>query len=88
MAPAGVIMAMAGQAMQPQVRAFGMGMFFTVYYAIMWITPPVAGAILDATGNPQGPLWLTMILFAAVVPLGMAFQFFKGATVIGKERKV
>ncbi len=88
MAPAGVIMAMAGQAMRPQVRAFGMGIFFAVYYAIMWITPPVAGAILDATTNPQSPLWLAMILFAVVVPLGIAFQFFKGAPVIGQERKV
>ncbi len=74
--------------MRPQVRAFGMGMFFTVYYAIMWITPPVAGAILDATGNPQGPLWLAMILFAVVVPLGIAFQFLKCAPVTGQERKV
>ena len=88
MAPAGVIMAMAGQAMRPQVRAFGMGMFFTVYYATMWITPPVAGAILDATGNPQGPLWLAMILFAVVVPLGIAFQFLKCAPVTGQEEKV
>lgn len=88
MAPAGVIMAMAGQAMRPQVRAFGMGMFLTVYYAIMWITPPVAGAILDATDNPQRPLWLAMILFFAVVPLGFAFQFFRGAPVVGQERKV
>jgi predicted MFS family arabinose efflux permease len=88
MAPAGVIMAMAGQAMRPQVRAFGMGIFFTVYYAIMWITPPVAGAILDATGKPQGPLWLAMILFAAVVPLGIAFQFFKDAPMMGQEGKV
>lgn len=88
MAPAGVIMAMAGQAMRPQVRAFGMGIFFTIYYAIMWITPPVAGAILDATGNPQGPLYLAMILFAVVVPLGIAFQFFKGAPMMIQERKV
>ncbi|MEM6311215.1 MAG: MFS transporter [Pseudomonadota bacterium] len=88
MAPAGVIMAMAGQAMRPQVRAFGMGMFFTVYYAIMWITPPIAGAILDATGNPQGPLWLAMILFALVVPLGIAFQFLNDTPKMGQERKV
>ncbi|AEI94770.1 CynX/NimT family MFS transporter [Roseobacter litoralis] len=88
MAPAGVIMAMAGQAMRPQVRAFGMGIFFTVYYAIMLFTPPVAGAILDATGNAQGPMWLAMVLFATVVPLGIAFQFFKGAPMMGQERKV
>jgi MFS family permease len=88
MAPAGVIMAMAGQAMRPQVRAFGMGIFFTVYYAIMWITPPVAGAILDVTGNPQSPLWLAMILFAAVVPFGIAFQFLKGVPMMAQEGKV
>ncbi len=88
MAPAGVIMAMAGQAIRPQVRAFGMGIFFTVYYAIMLVTPPVAGAILDATGNARGPLWLAMILFATVVPLGIAFQFLKGAPLTGQEKTV
>ena len=88
MAPAGVIMAMAGQAMRPQVRAFGMGIFFTVYYAIMLFTPPVAGAILDATGNARGALWLAMILFATVVPLGIAFQYFKSKPLWGQERKV
>ncbi len=79
MAPAGVIMAMAGQAIRPEVRAFGMGLFFTVYFAVMLITPPAAGAILDATGNPQGPMWLAIFLFAAVVPLGLAFEYSKSA---------
>lgn len=88
MAPAGVIMAMAGQAMRPQVRAFGMGIFFTVYYAIMLITPPAAGAILDATGNAQGPIWLAIVLFALVVPLALAFQYFKAAPLVGPEKRV
>jgi len=88
MAPAGVIMAMAGQAMRPQVRAFGMGIFFTVYYAIMLVTPPIAGAILDATKNVQGPIWLAIVMFAAVIPLGLAFQYFKGLPFAGLERKV
>ncbi|WP_425100235.1 CynX/NimT family MFS transporter [Tropicibacter sp. S64] len=77
MAPAGVIMALAGLALRPQVRAFGMGVFFTVYYAIMLATPPAAGAILDATGRAQGPIWLAMVLFAAVVPLAFAFKLIK-----------
>ena len=77
MAPAGVIMAMSGQALRPQIRAFGMGIFFTIYYAIMLVTPPIAGAILDATGSTQGPIWLAIILFASVVPLAIAFQHFK-----------
>lgn len=77
MAPAGVIMAMSGQALRPQVRAFGMGIFFTVYYAIMLVTPPIAGTILDATGSTQGPILLAIILFASVVPFAIAFQHFK-----------
>lgn len=77
MAPAGVIMAMAGHAMRPQVRAFGMGIFFTIYFAMMLITPPIAGTILDATGNPQGPIWLAIVLFASVVPLAIVFQRLK-----------
>ncbi|WP_121629285.1 CynX/NimT family MFS transporter [Tropicibacter alexandrii] len=79
MAPAGVIMAMAGQAMRAEVRAFGMGVFFTVYYAIMLVTPPIAGAILDATGHARGPIWLAILLFALVVPLGLAFRHYKTA---------
>ncbi|MEQ6250200.1 MFS transporter [Sulfitobacter sp. HNIBRBA3233] len=77
MAPAGVIMALAGLALRPEVRALGMGVFFTIYYAIMLATPPAAGAILDATGQPQGPIWLGMILFASVVPCALAFKFIK-----------
>lgn len=88
MAPAGVIMAMAGQAMRPQVRALGMGIFFTVYYAFMLITPPAAGAILDATSDAQGPIWLAIILFACVVPLGIAFQFIKDAPLAGLKKRI
>ncbi len=77
MAPAGVIMAMSGLALRPQVRAFGMGIFFTIYFAIMIAAPPAAGALLDATGETTGPIWLAMALFALVVPLSLAFQFFK-----------
>lgn len=88
MAPAGVIMAMAGQAMRPQVRAFGMGVFFTVYYAIMLVAPPVAGAILDTTGNAQGPIWLAIVLFALVIPLGLLFHHLKKAPLAGLEKRV
>ena len=74
--------------MRPQVRAFGMGVFFTIYYAIMLVTPPVAGAILDATGDAQGPLWLAIILFATVIPLGIAFQIFKATPAAVQKRTV
>jgi 4-hydroxybenzoate polyprenyltransferase len=74
--------------MRPQVRVFGMGIFFTTYYEIMLVTPPVAGAILEATGNLQGPIWLAILLFAAVVPLVAAFQKFKDMPHVGLDRKL
>jgi len=40
MAPAGVIMALAGLALRPQVRAFGMGVFFTIYLSLIHISEP------------------------------------------------
>jgi MFS family permease len=87
MAPAGVIMALSGQALRAEVRAFGMGIFFTVYYAIMLVTPPIAGALRDATGKAQGPIWLAIILFALVVPLSIAFQYFKHPHTLAAQKK-
>jgi predicted MFS family arabinose efflux permease len=80
MAPAGVIMALAGAAMAPERRAFGMGVFFTVYYVIMTAAPPIAGAMFDATGHPQGPLVLGMVLFAGVVPAALIFRHVETAS--------
>lgn len=77
MAPAGVIMSLVGLALRAEVRAFGMGLFFTIYYAIMLVVPPAAGAILDATEKPQGPILLAMVLFASVVPCALTFTFIK-----------
>ncbi|MEO1732796.1 MAG: MFS transporter, partial [Pseudomonadota bacterium] len=73
-APAGVIMALAGEAVAPERRAFGMGVFFSLYYALMTAAPPVAGAILDATGQPFAPLIFGMALFALVLFATFGFR--------------
>jgi len=81
MAPAGVIMALAGQAVAPERRAFGMGVFFTVYYAIMTASPPVAGWLLDRTGAPDSAILFGAALFALVFPAAILFRMLKtGAT--------
>jgi MFS family permease len=74
MAPAGVIMAMAGQATPPERRAFGMGVFFTTYYICMTAAPPIAGTMFDRVGSAQGAIVLAMILFALVVPAALTFR--------------
>ena len=75
MAPAGVIMALAGQAMRPERRAFGMGVFYTVYYAIMTAVPPISGAIwLCCTNQSEAEFPL---LLDGVIPLA-EFAAFQG----------
>ena len=77
MAPAGVIIALAGQAVAPERRALGMGVFFTVYYAIMAASPPMAGWILDRTGAPDDAILFGAMLFALVVPVAVLFRVLK-----------
>jgi predicted MFS family arabinose efflux permease len=87
MAPAGIIMALAGEAMRPEQRAFGMGLFFTVYYAIMMAAPPIAGALLDGTGSPRAAIVFAMALFATVLPATLAFRWIKAAAPAGKQKE-
>ncbi|WP_235857795.1 MFS transporter [Marimonas lutisalis] len=77
MAPAGVIMALAGQAVAPERRALGMGVFFTVYYAIMTASPPFAGWLLDRTGAADSPTTFGAALFALVFPVAVLFRMLK-----------
>ena len=77
MAPAGVIMALAGQAVAPERRAFGIGVFFTVYYAIMTASTPVAGWLLDRTGAPDSAILFGATLFALVFPVALLFRVLK-----------
>jgi MFS family permease len=73
MAPAGVIMALAGEAVPPERRAFGMGAFFTIYYAIMTAGPPIVGWLYDSWGTTM-PLLFAALLFLAVLPAVLAFD--------------
>jgi len=69
-APAGVIMALTAEAMAPQRRAFGMGVFFSFYFVLLSLGPPLAGWLFDRSGDPFLP-----ILFAVLLFLGAALSF-------------
>jgi predicted MFS family arabinose efflux permease len=77
MAPAGVIIALSGQAVAAQRRAFGMGIFLTIYYAIITAAPPVAGWIFDRTGAPDGAILFGVALFVIVLPAAILFRIIK-----------
>jgi predicted MFS family arabinose efflux permease len=62
--PPGPLMALATQALRPQSRAIGMGVFFSCYYVVMALLPSVAGLVRDLSGTPAAPT-----LFAAAMVL-------------------
>jgi MFS family permease len=49
LAPAGVIIALTGEAVSKERRAFGMGVFFTAYFLMLAPAPAIAGRIFDVT---------------------------------------
>lgn len=69
-APAGIIMSLTAQSMAPQRRAFGMGVFFSLYFVIVTAAPPAAGWLFDRTGRP-----FTAIFFAAGLFAGAGLGF-------------
>jgi MFS family permease len=56
--PASLIMKLPSEALKPENRAAGMGVFFTCYYAGMAGLVPVAGLLRDASDSPSAPLYL------------------------------
>jgi len=62
--PAALIMALPAEALRPEARASGMGVFYTVFYLWMAILPGFAGAARDLARSPAAPL-----LFAAAMLL-------------------
>jgi MFS family permease len=49
--PAGPIMSLPARVLAPATRAIGMGIFYTVYYAVMMLGPIVGGACAKWTGS-------------------------------------
>jgi predicted MFS family arabinose efflux permease len=74
MACAGVIMALTGEAMAPQRRAFGMGVFFSFYFLLMTAAPPIAGWLYDKSGDAYLPVLFAAGLFTAAALANRAFR--------------
>tara|TARA_Y100000588_G_C14229346_1_gene914557 strand:+ start:628 stop:1635 length:1008 start_codon:yes stop_codon:yes gene_type:complete len=75
MALAGVIMALTPQAMKPENRAIGMGLFFTVYFLVQAPAPTIAGWLYDLTADPFWPMLFAMSLFLFTAVSNLAFRF-------------
>lgn len=74
MAPAGLIMALTGQAVAPERRAFGMGVFFSIFFVFTAPTPTIAGWLYDRTGDPFWPILFAIALFGLTLVSNLAFR--------------
>lgn len=48
---AGPIMSLPSQVLTPEIRASGMGIFFTLFYICIFLAPILAGQLADAYGS-------------------------------------
>ena len=76
-APAGIVMALTAQSMAPQRRAFGMGVFFSVYFVIQTAAPPLAGWLFEDSGKPFVAIQFAAALFAATAACYVGFGWLK-----------
>lgn len=77
-APAGVIMALTGEAMAPRHRAFGMGVFYSFYFVVVTLAPPIAGWLFDRSGDPYTPILFAAVLFVGAAIANAIFRVAKG----------
>ena len=74
MAPAGLIMALTGQAMAPEHRAFGMGIFFSIFFLFAAPTPTIAGWLYDQSGDPFWPILFAVAMFGLTLVTSVGFR--------------
>ena len=67
---AGPIVGLPAEVLPPAARAFGMGVYFALYYAWMMLVPLLAGALADRTGQP-GIVLIVGALLSAVCLLAL-----------------
>jgi predicted MFS family arabinose efflux permease len=79
-APAGLIMALTGQSMAPNKRAFGMGVFLTLFFLGSAPAPGIAGWLFDRTGDAYGPILFAIALTALALAAAWAFRLVQRLT--------
>jgi MFS family permease len=72
--PAGPIMSLPASALAPATRAIGMGIFYTVYYAVMMLGPAIGGACAKWYGTAAAAFDFGAVAALLCLPLLLAFN--------------
>ncbi len=72
--PAGALVALSSEAVSPENRGPGLGVFYTAYYLGMTICPSLAGWVRDASGSPAAPVLFAGGMMVCVIVLIVTFR--------------
>ena len=76
---------MPAQILKPESRAFGTGVYYSIYYALMMVAPTVAGVIADHVGSTGSAFILgSLMLVAGMLALG-GFRRVSATQVIAQQ---
>lgn len=70
----GPIVAMPGLVLAPEARAFGTGVFYSIYYLLMMIAPALAGMLADQVGDVNVAFALGGIMMLIAILAHWAFR--------------
>lgn len=65
--PAGILVSVPAEFLRPELRAAGMGVFYTLFYGGMALFPPLAGWLADRSGSALAPLYVALAALAAAL---------------------
>jgi MFS family permease len=72
--PVGPIMSLPASALAPATRAIGMGIFYSVYYAVMMLGPVIGGACAKWSGTAGAAFDFGAVAALLCLPLLLAFN--------------
>lgn len=84
--PAGLIMALSSEALRPENRAAGMGVFYTWHYAAMAVLPAVAGTVREAAATPAAPILFAGLLMVLAAVALVCFRLAQRDAIAVAER--
>ena len=83
--PCGPIMSLPARVLAPETRSVGMGLFFTVYYALQLACPWLVGQLAKAAGSPQIALDVGAIFLCVGALVWFVFRQLAGGSVTANQ---
>jgi predicted MFS family arabinose efflux permease len=75
--PSGQLVSLPAEVLAPAHRAAGMGLFYSWFYLGVTLAPVLAGAGIEATGDPAAPITLAAILVLLALGCFLTFRFLR-----------